>query len=202
MESMSKTDKTIPNHKMDIIIHNNEKGTCMLIDVAISWDRHVNEKEAKKILKYKDLIIEIQCMWIVKEKVTPVIMGATGTISKSFRQYLSKILGKCKIKALPKTAILGTASHTSASTNITGQNIFRMQNNIACSTNCKYRTAATLYTLNTWFQIYNCRYRVITRMMMMMMMMIIIIIISRLCQQHDETIDLIISACPILAKEH
>ena len=30
------TDRTIPNNKPDIIIHNNEKGTCMLIDIAIS----------------------------------------------------------------------------------------------------------------------------------------------------------------------
>ena len=75
MESMSKTDKTIHNYKLDIIIHNNGKGTCMLIDVAISGDRNVIEKEAKKILKCKDLTIEIQCMWIVKEKVTPVITG-------------------------------------------------------------------------------------------------------------------------------
>ena len=140
---MSKTDKTIHNYKLDIIIHNNGKGTCLLIDVAISGDRNVIEKEAKKILKCKDLTIEIQCMWIVKEKVTPVIMGATGTISKSFRQYLSNILGKREIKALPKTAVLGTAAHTWASTNMTVQNIFSMQNNIACSTNCKYRIAAT-----------------------------------------------------------
>ena len=30
----------------------------MLIDVAISGDRHVIKKEAEKILKYKDLTIE------------------------------------------------------------------------------------------------------------------------------------------------
>jgi hypothetical protein len=42
----------------------------------------VIKKDAEKILKYKDLIIEIQRMWNVKTKVTPVIIGATGTISK------------------------------------------------------------------------------------------------------------------------
>ena len=42
-----------------LIIHDNEKGTCMLIDVAISEDRNVIKKEAEKILKYKDLTIEI-----------------------------------------------------------------------------------------------------------------------------------------------
>jgi hypothetical protein len=34
------------------------------------------------ILKYKELKTEIQRMWNVKARVTPVIIGATGTISK------------------------------------------------------------------------------------------------------------------------
>jgi len=54
----------------------------MLTDVANSGNRNVNKKEAEKILKYKDLTIEIQCMWNVKTKVIPVIVGATGTVSK------------------------------------------------------------------------------------------------------------------------
>ena len=63
----------------------------------------------KKILKYKDLTIETQRMWNVKTKVIPVIMGATGTISKSFRKYVSNIPGKHEVKELQKTVILGTA---------------------------------------------------------------------------------------------
>ena len=70
----------------------------MLIDVTIPGDRNVIKKEAEKILKYKYLIIEIQRMWIVKTKVIPVITGATGTISKSIRKYLSNISGKIEIK--------------------------------------------------------------------------------------------------------
>jgi hypothetical protein len=83
------TDRTIPNNKPDIIIRDNEKGTCMLIDVVISGDRNVTKKEAEKFLKYKDLTIEIQHMWNVKARVIPVSIGATGTISKSFRKYVS-----------------------------------------------------------------------------------------------------------------
>ena len=67
------------------------------------------KKEAEKILKYKDLTIDIQCMWNVKTKVIPVIIGATGTISKTFRKYVSSIPGNYEIKELPKTATLGTA---------------------------------------------------------------------------------------------
>jgi len=35
-------------------------------------------------------------MWNVKTKVIPVIIGATGTISKSFRKYMSNMAGKHK----------------------------------------------------------------------------------------------------------
>jgi len=49
-------------------------------------------------------------MWNVKAKVIPVvIIGSTGTISKSLRQYLSNVPGKHEIKDLQKTAVLGTA---------------------------------------------------------------------------------------------
>ena len=81
----------------------------MLIDVAVSGDRNVIKKEVEKILKYKDLTIEKQRMWNMKAKVIPVIIGATGTISKSFRKYVSNIPGKHEVKELQKTAILGTA---------------------------------------------------------------------------------------------
>jgi len=83
--------------------------TCMLIDVAISGDRNVIKKEAEKILIYKDLTIQIQRKWNVKTKVIPVIIEATGTISKSFRKYASNMLGKHEVKEFQKTAILGTA---------------------------------------------------------------------------------------------
>jgi hypothetical protein len=69
----------------------------------------VIQKEAEKILKYKDLTIEIQRMWNVKTRVISVIIGVTGTSSKSFRKYMSTIPGSHEVKELQKTAILGTA---------------------------------------------------------------------------------------------
>ena len=45
----------------------------------------------------------------MKAREIPVIIWATGTISKSLRQYLSNIPGKHEIKELQKTAIIGTA---------------------------------------------------------------------------------------------
>jgi hypothetical protein len=45
-----------------------------------------------------DLTIEIQRMWNIKTRVIPVIIGATGTISKSFRKYLSNIPGNNELR--------------------------------------------------------------------------------------------------------
>ena len=76
------TDRTIPNNKPDIIIRDNEKRTCMLIDVAIPGE---------------------------KIRVIPIIIGVSETISKSFRKYVNNIPGNHDIYELQKTAILGTA---------------------------------------------------------------------------------------------
>ena len=90
----------------------------MIIDVAISGDRNVIKKEAEKILKYKDLTIEIQRIWNVKTKVIPVIIGATGAISKSFRKYVSNVPGKREVKGTIENSHIGHCTHTSESTNV------------------------------------------------------------------------------------
>jgi hypothetical protein len=105
------TDRIIPNSKPDIIIRNNENGTCMLIDIAISADRNVIKKEAEKILKYKDLTTEIQRMWNIKTRVIPLKIGATGTISKSFRKYVSDIPGNHDVKGLQKQPYWALHTH-------------------------------------------------------------------------------------------
>jgi hypothetical protein len=62
------TDRTIPHNKPEIIIRDYEKGTCLLAGPAILGNRNVIKKDAEMILKYKDLTIEMQCMWKAKKK--------------------------------------------------------------------------------------------------------------------------------------
>jgi hypothetical protein len=92
-------------------------------------------------------------MWNVKARGIPVIIGATETISESLTQYLSKIPGKHEIKELQqqKNSHIGHCTHTSESGDVNLQNIFYGRNNITCSRDCKYRTTATVCTLETWF---------------------------------------------------
>jgi hypothetical protein len=89
-------------------VRNNNNNNNNNNNVAIPGDRKVMKKEAEKILKHKDLIVEIQRM---NAEVIPVKIGPPGTISKSPRQYLSNISGKHEIKRLQKkkTVVLGPA---------------------------------------------------------------------------------------------
>ena len=81
----------------------------------------------------------------------PVILGATGTIAKSLRQYLSNIPGKHEINKLQKYSHIVHCTHTAGSADVKVQNILQGGNNITCSTDCKYRTAVTLYTVGTGY---------------------------------------------------
>jgi len=47
MMKMMIIDITITNNKLDIIIHDNKKGICLLIDVANPGDRNVIQKELR-----------------------------------------------------------------------------------------------------------------------------------------------------------
>jgi hypothetical protein len=83
---------------------------CLLIDVAIPSDRNVIQKESEKKLKYKYLSIEIQRMWNMKWFVIPVIIGATGIVTRRTKKisgnYTRKTFNRFSTK---KTAVLGTS---------------------------------------------------------------------------------------------
>jgi hypothetical protein len=82
--------------------------------------------------------------------VIPVIIGATGTISKSFRKYVSNIPGNHEVRELQKTTILGTA-------HILRKLLTEKYNRANAGTgdigtiNSNDRIAATMCSLGTWF---------------------------------------------------
>jgi hypothetical protein len=80
-----------------------------LLDVAITADRIVTEKEAEKKLTYKTLRIEVQLMWNMKCMIIKVIIGATRTVTKSLKKNLEDLIRKHSIRSLQNTAILGTS---------------------------------------------------------------------------------------------
>jgi hypothetical protein len=95
---------------------NNTKGTFMLIHTAISGDRNMIKTKTDNTSIYKDLTIDTPRPWNVKTEVMPVEIGATGTISESFRKYPSNIPGR-HIKEIQKTVTFRDCGHTRTSEN-------------------------------------------------------------------------------------
>jgi len=89
------TDREFTANRPDIIIKKREN-TYTLIDVAIPADRNVVQKEAEKNLKHKSLCIEIQRMYNLKCTIIPVIIGATGIVTRSLRKHLEAVPGKIR----------------------------------------------------------------------------------------------------------
>jgi len=103
------TDREVTANRPVIIIKNKKEKTCTLTDVAIPADRNVVQKEEEKKLKYKILCIEIQRMWNLKCTIVPVIIGATGIVTRKLKKNLETIPRKHSIDSLHKTAIIGTS---------------------------------------------------------------------------------------------
>ena len=91
-------------------MNDNDKGTYVLIDVAIPGDRNVVQKEAEKILNYKDLTIEIQRMLDCDSKSDTGNNRGDWNRFKITQTVPEQHTGEsAKIKELRKTAILCTA---------------------------------------------------------------------------------------------
>jgi hypothetical protein len=105
-----KSDRTVSNNKPGPIIRDNGNGTYLLKGITISGD----QERSRHAIKIYRLYNKNTAYMAYINKSIPVIIGATGTISKLFRKYLSNIPGKQDIKEPQKTAILGTA-HASSS---------------------------------------------------------------------------------------
>ena len=103
------TDRIIPNNKQDIIIRDNVKGTCMLIDVAISGDKNVIKKEAEKDFKiqrpYKMNIAHLGCK---NESDTSNDRGNLNHL-KIIQKMPEQRTGKARNQGTEKTATLGPA---------------------------------------------------------------------------------------------
>ena len=90
--------------------HSQQKHFTTFVSSSVSsCYNNNNNKEAVNKLKYKSLCIEIQRMWNLTCTIVPVIIGATGIVTRSLRKNLETVPGKHSIDSLQKTAILGTS---------------------------------------------------------------------------------------------
>ena len=100
------TDCEIKANRPDIIVEDKKQKQCHLIDMTVPSERNVSAKEVEKLLKCKDLEIEITRMWGTKTLTIPVVFGALGLIKKGLDRYTSKIPGEIDIGEMQKLCFL------------------------------------------------------------------------------------------------
>uniref|UniRef100_H2ZUK9 Reverse transcriptase domain-containing protein n=1 Tax=Latimeria chalumnae TaxID=7897 RepID=H2ZUK9_LATCH len=81
------TDRIISANKTDIV-KDKKKKTCTLIDVTVPSDRNIAAKEMEKLIKYKDLQMEIQRIWGMHTTIIPVVIRVTGLIKKGMNKQV------------------------------------------------------------------------------------------------------------------
>ena len=102
-------DEEIEHRRPDIVVIDKEKREFKIIDIAVLGDQNIKVKELEKITKYQDLRLQGQKMWDVKSTVTPVVVGAFGTVSEKLENDLKTIGILIVISCLQKALLLGTA---------------------------------------------------------------------------------------------
>ncbi|KAI5743322.1 hypothetical protein M8J77_016833 [Diaphorina citri] len=77
--------------------------------VSVRCDANLISKEAEKKLKYRTLAIEVSKMWNLKTIIVPVIIGALGTIPKTFDENIKKLEGDISLHKIQDIALCGSA---------------------------------------------------------------------------------------------
>ena len=104
-------DTEVTTNRPDIIIKKHKRENMHTDRCGNTCRQKCCAKGSGNKLKYNSLCIEIQRMWNLKCTIIPVIIGATGIVTRSLRRNLEAVPGKHSRDSLQKTAILGT-SHT------------------------------------------------------------------------------------------
>ena len=104
------TEKKVGANRPDITIHDTKERVCTFVDVSNPVCINVIKKEAEKITKYRDLEIEVQKCWNLKEvRTIPIVVGALGTVSKGFTTFARDLAPNISTHTIQKTTMLGTA---------------------------------------------------------------------------------------------
>ena len=100
----------IEARRSDIVVVDKVKKETMIIDVAISGYARVYDKERETIEDFSLLKDEIARLWQMKiVDVTPIIVGALGSITTTFEKYIKSLGIEIRIEHVQKSALLGTA---------------------------------------------------------------------------------------------
>ena len=103
------TDHLILGRRPDLIIINKKKRICKIVDFAVPADHRLKLKECEKRDKYLDLARELKKLWNVKMTITPIVIGAFGTVTTELLKGLEDLEVGDRVETIQTTALLKTA---------------------------------------------------------------------------------------------
>uniref|UniRef100_A0A8D9A4R9 Uncharacterized protein n=1 Tax=Cacopsylla melanoneura TaxID=428564 RepID=A0A8D9A4R9_9HEMI len=106
-----RTDKTVASNRPDIVLHDKTRKEAYFIDIGHPNDHNLEKTEREKVSKYFELCEEYKAIHkLTKVSVIPVIITATGIVSKNIWKYLNMIhMGdKYMLRTMQKSVILET----------------------------------------------------------------------------------------------
>ena len=103
-------DHIIDFRRPDILVVDEVNKKATVVDVPISGDTRVRDKEQEKIKKCSLLKDEIARLKQMKKVVViPIIVGALGIITTKFEKYIESVGIEIRIEHVQTSALLGTA---------------------------------------------------------------------------------------------
>ena len=103
------TDHLISARRPDLMIINKKKRTCKIVDFAIPADHRIKLKECEKKDKYLDLAMELKKLWNMQVTITPIVIGAFGTVTKELLKGLEDLEVGGRVETIQTTTLLRTA---------------------------------------------------------------------------------------------
>ena len=92
----------------DIVFLNEVENSCLIIDVACSFETRVLSKEKEKIENYHDLKQEIKRIWNCRSvHDILIVIGALETISRGFGNWLNPLEMSYHMELLQRLCLLG-----------------------------------------------------------------------------------------------
>ena len=98
----------IPARRPNLIIINEKKRICKIVDFAVPADHRINLKESEKKDKYLDLARELKKLWNMKVMIVPIVIVALGTIIKGLIKGLEDLEVGGQVETIQTTALLRT----------------------------------------------------------------------------------------------
>ncbi|CAH1108044.1 unnamed protein product [Psylliodes chrysocephalus] len=106
------TDREVIHNRPDILIFDKQTKEITIIDISVPAPANIHKKEKEKIDKYLLLSEDMKETWQATcVRVIPIVIGATGEITKNLKRYLQVLDQPFGIHTeLQKAAILGTCN--------------------------------------------------------------------------------------------